>query len=97
MSRLNHMQGHELAIQAVSQELNYLERFLASGGEIACDDVQDLGSCLKQLQQILDSFQQQAAGTWQEDREPLPAWLQPEQASSSLNCEDDEEPGSAVA
>ena len=73
MSRLNHMQGHELAIQAVSQELNYLEGYLASGGEIACDDLQDLDSCLEQLQQILDGFQHQAGGRWQEDREPLPA------------------------
>ena len=97
MSRLNHMQGYELAIQAVSQELNYLDRYLASGGEIACDDLQDLGSCLEQLQQILDGFQQRAAGRWQEDREPLPAWLKPEQDAAGLNYEDDEEPGSAVA
>ena len=97
MSRLNHMQGYELAIQAVSQELNYLERYLASGSEIACDDLQDLGSCLERLQQIVDGFQQRAAGRWQEDQEPLPAWLKPGQDAAGLRREDGEEPGSAVA
>ena len=97
MSRLNYMQGCELAIHTVAEELGYLERSLASGARIASDDLQDLGSCLKQLQQILDGFQQQASRGWQEDQEPLPAWLQPEQTSSSLEHEEGEGPGSAVA
>ena len=97
MSRLNYMQGCELAIHTVAEELGYLERILASGARIASDDLQDLNSCLKQLQQILDGFQQQASRGWQEDQEPLPAWLQPEQTSSSLEHEEGEEPESAVA
>ena len=97
MSRLNYMQGCELAIHTVAEELGYLERSLASGARIASDDLQDLGSCLKQLQQILDGAQQQASSRWQEDSEPLPAWLQPEQTSSSLEHEEGEEPESAVA
>ena len=97
MSRLNYMQDHELAIRTVSEELAYLEQFLASGGEIASEDMQDLNACLKQLEQILDSFQQRASNGWKEDQEPLPAWLQPEKTSSGSEHEEGEEPGSAVA
>ena len=97
MSRLNYMQGCELAIHTVAEELGFLERNLASGAKIASDDLQDLSSCLKRLQQILDGFQQQASSKWQEDSEPLPAWLQPEQTSSSLKREEGEELGSALA
>ncbi|MEO9827684.1 MAG: hypothetical protein ABJF50_25080 [Paracoccaceae bacterium] len=97
MSRLNYMQGCELAIHTVAEELGVLERNLTSGAKIASDDLQDLNSCLKQLQQILDGFQRQAASRWQEDPEPLPAWLQPIQTSSSLEHEEGEELGSALA
>ena len=97
MSRLNYMQGCERAIHTVAEELGFLERRLASGAKMASDDLQDLNSCLKQLQQILDGCQQQASSRWQEDQEPLPAWLQPEQTSSSLEHEEGEEPESAVA
>ena len=89
MSRLNYMQGCELAIHTVAEELGYLERNLASGAKMASDDLQDLGSCLKQLQQILDGCQRQASSKWQEVSEPLPTWLQPEQTSSSLEHEED--------
>ena len=97
MSRLNYMQGCELAIHTVAEELGFLERNLASGTRIATDDLQDLNSCLKQLQQILDGCQRQASSRWQEDSEPLPAWLQPEQTSSSLTHEEGEELGAALA
>ena len=97
MSRLNYMQGCELAIHTVAEELGFLERSLASGAKMASDDLQDLNSCLKQLQQILDGCQRQASSKWQEDSEPLPAWLQREQTSSNSKHEEGEEPGSAVA
>lgn len=97
MSRLDCLQGHELAIQTVSEELDFLKRHLASGGEIDSEDMQDLSKCLKRLQQILDGYQDQAIEAWQDDREPLPSWLQPRQSKSGPEKEEPEEPGSAVA
>jgi hypothetical protein len=91
------MQDGELAIHTICQELDYLERYLASGGNIDPHDLQDLKTCHKQLDKILQGFRQAASKGWQEDSEPLPAWLQPEQTSSSSKHEEGEEPESAVA
>lgn len=95
MSRLSYMQGHELAIQSISEELDYLKRYLALGGKIDSPDMQDLSNCLKRLQQIIDGYQEQAPEAWQDDQEPLPAWLQPRQPKP--RSEDDEEAGSESA
>ena len=94
MSRLSYLQGHELAIQSISEELDYLQRYLASGGEIVPQEMQDLSKCLERLQQIIDGYQEQASEAWQEDQQPLPSWLQPRKSAEDLD--DDEEPGSAV-
>jgi hypothetical protein len=95
MSRLSYLQGHEVAIQSISEELDYLKRYLASGGKIVPEDMQDLSKCLIRLQQIMDGYQEQAIEAWQDDQEPLPAWLQPKQAKS--RSEDDQEAGSESA
>ena len=98
MSRLNYMQDCELAIHTIAEELDFLERYLASGGKIASDDLQDLKTCLKQLAaKSCTGVDGKPQSGWQEDSEPLPAWLQPEQTSSSSKHEEGEEPESAVA
>jgi len=98
MSRLSYLQGHELAIQSISEELDYLQRYLASGGEIVPQEMQDLSKCLERLQKIIDGYQGQASEAWQDDQEPLPSWLQPKQTKShSDDDEDSNDTGSAVA
>lgn len=97
MSRLTYMKDGEFVIHKICEELDYLERYLASGDKIDPEDLQHLVSCRKQLEHILEGVQQQALKAWQEDHEPLPAWLQPEQTSSSLGDEEGKEPGPAVA
>lgn len=97
MSRLTHLQNHELAIQTIAEELDYLEGYLASCGDMHSHDLQDLSKCLLQPKSILVGIEQKAAQAWQEDQEPLPEWLQPKQAKSSSDYENSSDTGSAVA
>ena len=60
-------------------------------------NMQDLSKCLKQLQQIMDGYQEQALEAWQHNQEPLPSWLQPKQTKSRSDDGEGGEPGSAVA
>lgn len=87
MSRLSYLKGHEVAIQSISEELDYLEGYLASGGEMHSHDLQDLSKCLVQLNSILVGIEQKAAKAWQEDQQPLPSWLQPKQTAQDLDDE----------
>jgi len=87
MSRLSYLKGHEVATQTISEELDYLEGYLASGGEISSDDLQDLSKCLVQLKSILAGIEQKAAKAWQEDQQPLPSWLQQKQTARDLDYE----------
>jgi hypothetical protein len=96
MSRLDYLQGYELAIQSISGELDYLKRYLASGGKIDSPDMQDLSKCLERLQKLLGAYQEQTSEGWQHNQEPLPSWLQPKQTKSSSDDEE-EYPGSALA
>jgi len=94
MSRLDYLKGHEVATQTISEELDYLEGYLASGGKIGSDDLQDLSKCLIQLNSILAGIEQKAAKAWQEDQQPLPSWLQPKQTARDLD--DEVKPGSVL-
>jgi len=94
MSRLDYLQGYEVATQTISEELDYLKRYLASGGEMHSHDLQDLSKCLIQLNSILAGIEQKAAKAWQEDQQPLPSWLQPKQTARDLD--DEVKPGSAL-
>ena len=94
MSRLSYLQGYEVAIRSISEELDYLTRYLASGGKIDSPDMQDLSNFLERLQQIMGGYQEQASEAWQEDQEQLPLWLQPKQTAKGLD--EEEEPGSAA-
>jgi hypothetical protein len=97
MTRLSYLQDYEVAIQSISEELDYLKRYLASGGKIDFPDMQDLSKCLERLQKILGAYQEQASEAWQVDQEPLPEWLQPNQTKSGSDDEDGGEPGSVAA
>ncbi len=97
MSRLSYLQDHEVAIQSISEELDYLKRYLASGGEIDSSDMQELSKCLERLLRILGAYREQASDAWQDDQEPLPSWLQPKETKSRSDDEEVGEPGSAVA
>ena len=94
MSRLDYLKGHEVATQTISEELDYLKRYLASGGKIGSPDLQELSKCLIQLNSILAGIEQKASQAWQEDQEPLPSWLQPKQTTKDLD--EEVKPGSAV-
>jgi hypothetical protein len=56
MSRLSFLKGHELAIQTVSQELNYLKRYLTSGG-LDCKTAAMKISAIKQALSDWHSFE----------------------------------------
>lgn len=97
MSRLSYLQDHEVAIQSIFEELDNLKRYLASGGYIDPQNVQELSKCLERLLTILGADQAQAPGLWQDDQVPLPSWLQPRQRKPGSTAENVGKSGSAVA
>ncbi len=96
MSRLSYLQDHEVAIQSIFEELDNLKRYLASGGYIDPQDVQELSRSLERLLTILGAYQEQASGLWQDDQVPLPSWLQPRQRKPGSDDENVGNSGSAV-
>jgi hypothetical protein len=76
LSRLNHMQDHELAIQTILDEIQFLELHSASDGQFDEHNVRDLGQCLQRLASIVKAVEKGMATSWETDDEPLPPWLQ---------------------
>ena len=66
-----------MAILTILEELGVIERYVASGGKIEPQDLQDLGQCLGTLAAIMTKVDRSGATDWHSDHEPLPSWLQP--------------------
>ena len=77
MSRLNYMSDIELAILTIREELDCLERHVASGGRFDDDDVRGLLDCLRRLAVLVAGTGEPLPADWESSEEPLPAWLQP--------------------
>ena len=81
MSRLTYAADHELAIDAIVEELGVLERHIASGQHLSAEDASRLLICLGRLQRLVTDRD------WHSDAEPLPDWLKPlqEQTDQVVN------------
>jgi hypothetical protein len=77
VSRLNYMSDIELAILTIQEELDCLERHVASGGSFDDDDARVLLGCLQRLAALVAGTGQPGPVDWETSKEPLPPWLQP--------------------
>ena len=71
------MQGYELAIHTLMEELRVIEQYVSSGGRLEDQDVQDLRQCLSMLAAVVTKAEEVGKADWDTDDEQLPTWLQP--------------------
>ena len=71
------MSDIEIAILTIQEELDCLERHVASGGRVDDDDARVLLDCQQRLSVIVAGRDDPEAVNWVTSEEPLPSWLQP--------------------
>lgn len=70
MSRLTFMTDCETAIQAISEEITYLKRLVASGKQLSADEVAWLSEVVDSAQSLRDALVSKSGPA------PMPRWLQ---------------------
>lgn len=76
MSRLNYMTEEDEALVAIHEDLAVLERRRVAGHELSPDQQAQLRALAGRLILLVDTVD------WDNDEEPLPAWLRPLQSRS---------------
>ena len=76
MSRLTYMAEEDEALLALREDVEVLERYESSGGELTAEQEGQIRQLVGRLVQLLSNVD------WSNDEEPLPEWLRPKAPES---------------
>ncbi len=71
MSRLNYLEEEDEALVSLHEDLAVLERCRAAGRPLGPEQLEQIHDLLARLVLLAETFD------WNDDKEPLPDWLQP--------------------